>query len=106
MYFSTKFTTTPLAPSMSPRPVVITCLIGVSASTCWTVSPKLSTTTSTAAPESTSWCLSSRAVYSGLTLTTVRPARSTPKVATGYCRQLGIIRATRSPFLSFSSPSR
>ncbi|KAG1540811.1 hypothetical protein G6F50_014311 [Rhizopus delemar] len=37
MYFSTKLTIAPLAPSRSPRPVVITCLTGVSAMTCWTL---------------------------------------------------------------------
>ncbi len=53
----------------------------------------------TVAPESFSWCSSSRAVYIGLTLTTVIPARSTPNSATGYCRRLGSMIATRSPFL-------
>ncbi len=93
-------------PNMSPRPVVITCCSEVSGSTSWTVLAKLSSTRITLAPESTIWCLSSRAVYIGLTLTTVNPARSTPNVAIGYCRQLGIMIATRSPFLSLSSPSR
>src|SRR3546814_14697838 len=32
-----------------------------------------------------------RAVYSGLALTTTRPARSTPNRATGYCSRLGKI---------------
>ncbi len=58
------------------------------------------------APESTSWCLSSRGVYNGLTFTTVSPARRMPNVAIGYCRQLGIMIATRSPVLRFSAPSR
>ena len=49
------------------------------------------------APESLSWCLSSRAVYSGLTLTTTRPARKMPHMATGYCRIFGSMMATRSP---------
>ena len=57
-----------------------------------------SRTTMTSAPESFSWCSSSRGVYSGLTFTTVPPARSVPNIATGYCRQLGIMMATRSPF--------
>ena len=60
---------------------------------------KFSTQTSTSAPESFSWCSSSRGVYSGLTLTTVHPARSVPNRHTGYCRMLGIISATRAPFL-------
>ena len=42
-YFSTKLTIAPFGkPSMSPRPVVITCFTGVSASTSCTVWPKLS----------------------------------------------------------------
>ncbi len=49
------------------------------------------------APESLSWCSSSRAVYSGLTFTTTKPARSTAATATGYWGTLGIMRATRSP---------
>ena len=93
-------------PTRSPSAVVMTCLTWVPARASCAVLPKLSTTSSTLAPESTSWCFSSRGVYIGLTLTTVRPARSTPKMAMGYCRQLGIMMATRSPFLSFSSPSR
>ena len=91
---------------MSPRPVVIARTPGTCASTSCATGPKLSSTSSTVAPESTNWCLSSRAVYIGLVLTTVRPARSTPNTAIGYCRQLGIMIATRSPFFSFSSPSR
>ena len=79
---------------------------GIADSTSCATGPKLSITTSTVAPESESWCLSSRGVYIGLVLTTVSPARSTPKIATGYCRQFGIMIATRSPFLSLSSPSR
>ena len=38
-------------------------------------------------------------MYSGLTLTTVQPARSAPNRHTGYWRMLGIISATRVPFL-------
>ena len=38
-------------------------------------------------------------MYSGFTLTTVQPARSAPNRQTGYCRMLGIISATRVPFL-------
>ena len=36
-------------------------------------------------------------MYSGLTLTTTIPARNAPNMATGYCKRLGIINATRSP---------
>ncbi len=43
---------------------------------------------------------SSRAVYSGLVLTTVRPARRTPNIAIGYCSTFGSMIATRSPLLS------
>ena len=32
-------------------------------------------------------------------MTTVQPARSAPNRHTGYCRMLGIISATRVPFL-------
>jgi hypothetical protein len=52
------------------------------------------------APESLSWCSSSRGVYSGLTLTTVQPARSTPASTAGYCSTLGIMMATRLPLVS------
>ena len=34
-----------------------------------------------------------------MTFTTVQPARNAPKRHTGYCRMLGIISATREPFL-------
>ena len=37
-------------------------------------------------------------MYSGLTLTTVQPARRTPNRQTGYCRMFGIISAMRVPF--------
>ena len=43
----------------------------------------------TLAPESTSWCFSSRAVYIGLVFTTVRPARRMPKVAIGVLQAVG-----------------
>ena len=36
-------------------------------------------------------------MYRGFTLTAVIPARNTPNIATGYCRQLGIMIATRAP---------
>src|SRR5438105_10540248 len=49
-------------------------------------------------PASLSWCSSSRAVYSGFTLTTMQPARSTAAMATMYCGTLGIISAMRVPF--------
>ncbi len=68
------------------------------------VAAKLSSTTIALAPESSSWCFSSRAVYSGLVLTTIRPARSAPNRAIGYCSTLGIMIATRSPLRSFSTP--
>ena len=38
-------------------------------------------------------------MYSGLTFTTVQPARRMPNRHTGYCRMLGIISAMRAPFL-------
>ncbi len=79
--------------------VTITRRTLVRPSTSATVRAKFSTTTITSAPESVSWCSSSRAVYSGLTFTTVQPARSVPNRHTGYCRMLGIISATRVPFL-------
>ena len=49
------------------------------------------------APESLNWCCISRAVYSGLVLTTTSPARSAPNTATGYCSRLGSWMAMRSP---------
>ncbi len=52
------------------------------------------------APESLSWWRSSRAVYSGLTLTTTSPARKMPHIATGYCSTFGSMIATRSPRVS------
>ncbi len=58
------------------------CLTGVRSMTSCTVGPKYSSTMMTSAPESTSWCSSSRGVYIGLTLTTTWPARSTPAMAT------------------------
>ena len=60
---------------------------------------------SPSAPESLSWCSSSRGVYSGLTLTTVKPARSTATIATGYCSTLGIMIATRSPARQAAGPA-
>ena len=49
------------------------------------------------APESLSWCSSSRGVYSGFTFTTTKPARKIAATAIGYCGTLGIMMATRSP---------
>ena len=82
----------------SPTCVVTTALIGVAGSTSCSVCAKFSSTTIAVAPESFSWCCSSRAVYIGLTLTTVMPARSVPNSATGYWRRFGSMIATRSPF--------
>ena len=69
----------------------------VFAMTASSVCAKFSSTTMTVAPESASWCCSSRAVYSGLTLTTTPPTRRMAPMATRYCGTLGIITATRSP---------
>jgi len=96
---TTKLTSAPLAaPSRSPIAATTTCFTGVLAITCSSVCAKFSRITIALAPESLSWCSSSRGVYSGLTFTTTRPARRTPNSATGYCSTLGIISATRSPF--------
>ena len=58
------------------------------------------------APESFSWCSSSRRVYSGFTLTATSPARNAAHSATPYCSTFGIMIATRSPFFSPSVPCR
>ena len=97
--FTTRLVTRPLSHgNRSPTCVAMTVLIGDAGSTCCSVCAKFSSTTMAMAPESFSWYSSSRAVYIGLTLTTVRPARSTPNSATGYCSRLGSMSATRSPF--------
>jgi hypothetical protein len=57
--------------SMSPNCVTITCLTGVLATTFSSTLAKFSTMTMASAPESLSWCSSSRSVYSGLQFTTV-----------------------------------
>ena len=104
---STKLIKAPFGkPSRSPIPVVTTCSTSVPSSTSCTVAAKLSTTTMALAPESSSWCFSSRAVYSGLVLTTIRPARRTPNSAMGYCSTFGIMIATRSPRCSCRSCAR
>ena len=64
--------------------VVTTLFTEVSATISANAEANISITTITLAPESFSWCFNSRGVYIGLVLTTVRPARSTPKIATGY----------------------
>ena len=64
------------------------------------VCAKFSSTTIAVAPESFSWCSSSRGVYSGLVFTTTMPARCAPKSAIGYCSRFGSMIATRSPFFS------
>ena len=84
-------------PSRSPMPVTTTFATFVRAMTCSSVAAAFSKMTTTVAPESLSWCSSSRAVYSGLTLTTMQPARCAPTIAMGYCRRFGIMIATRSP---------
>ena len=58
---------------------------------------KFSSTMMASAPESLSWNSSSRGVYSGLTFTTVQPARRMAAIATGYCSTFGIMMATRAP---------
>ena len=55
---------------MSPSAVRMIFFVGTAASTCCSVVAKFSTITIAFAPESFSWCSSSRGVYSGLTLTT------------------------------------
>ena len=92
--------------SMSPSCVVITCLTAVFGRTCCSTPAKFSTMTMAFAPESFSWCSSSRGVYSGLTFTTTMPARRMPNSATGYCSTLGDMIATRSPFASPGRPCR
>ena len=59
---TTKLTSTPFAPSSSPIDVTITCFTFVLPRTSASVCAKFSSTTITSAPESTSWCSSSRAV--------------------------------------------
>ncbi len=85
------------AGSMSPSWLVMMCLTGVLVRTCCSVLAKFSRMTMAFAPESFNWCSSSRGVYSGLTLTTVMPARRIPNNATGYCSRFGDMMATRSP---------
>ncbi len=70
--------------SRSPTWVVITCWTGVFSSTGCRVLAKFSRMTMARAPESFSWCCSSRGEYRGLTFTTVMPARRMPNSATGY----------------------
>jgi hypothetical protein len=65
--------------------------------TCSSVWAKFSSTTMAVGAGVDELVLSSRGVYSGLTLTTTRPARRVPNSATGYCSRFGIISATRSP---------
>ena len=76
---------------------------GVRERTCCSVAQEVSEISMTVAPESFSWCSSSRAVYSGFVLTTVSPARSAPIIAIGYCSRFGIMMAMRSPFFSPAS---
>jgi len=72
MLRTTKLTSMPLAPpSISPMLATTTWRTGVLLSTCSTVWAKFSSTMMASLPESFSWCSSSRAVYRGLTLTTV-----------------------------------
>ena len=52
------------------------------------------------APESATDAAVRVRVYMGLVLTTVSPARSTPKMAIGYCSTLGSIRRPDLPFQS------
>jgi hypothetical protein len=86
-----------IRPSMSPIAATTTFFVGTASITCCSVEAKFSSTMISFAPESLSWCSSSRGVYSGLTLTTTMPARRMPATATGYCGTLGIMMATRSP---------
>jgi len=102
----TKSTIAPFGkPRSSPTLARITCLTGVSAMTFCSVCAKFSSMMIALAPESLSWCESSRAVYSGLTLTTMKPALRIAATATGYCRRFGIWMATRS-LRSSPSPCR
>src|SRR5207253_10188989 len=79
----------------APTSTRFTCVRG---STCSSTCAKFSSTTMAVAPESLSWCSSSGAVYSGLVLTTISPARRAPKSTIGYCRVFGSMTAMRSPF--------
>jgi len=107
MCFTAKLTSGPLGnPSWSPIEVTITCSMRVLPIASCSVAAKFSSTTMLLAPESSSWCCSSRAVYSGLTLTTVKPARNAPNNAIGYCSRLGSMIARRSPLPSFHSFAR
>ena len=90
----------------SPTSVVTTCSTGVLSITDCSVCAKFSRMTIALAPESFSWCSSSRGVYSGLTLTTVRPARRMPNSTTGYCSRFGAMIATRSPLAIPGRPCR
>jgi hypothetical protein len=84
-------------PSRSPIAASTTCFTGVRSITSDKVLPKFSRTTIAVAPESFSWCSSSRGVYSGLTLTHVYPARSTAAMVTANCGMFGSMMATRAP---------
>ncbi|MNR27157.1 hypothetical protein D3C85_1444160 [compost metagenome] len=98
---TTKLTISDLGkPSMSPMAAITTFFTGVRAITSSSTPAKFSRMTMVSTPASLSWCSSSRGVYSGLTLTTVQPARRMPNTATGYCSRLGIMMATRVPLAS------
>ena len=90
-------------PLPSPGATVITVLTPVLAMTSASVGVEPLKTTMISLPESLSWCSSSRGVYSGFTFTCTAPARAMPRKAIGKARKLGIITATRSPFLTPSS---
>ena len=81
---------------MSPMEAMQTCWMGVCSMTSARVWAKFSRITMAVAPESLSWCSSSRAVYSGFTFTQVKPARSTPAMVTPNCGTLGSMMATRA----------
>ncbi|MNN31526.1 hypothetical protein D3C81_1452170 [compost metagenome] len=97
-YLTTALTTKRLSGgSMSPTSVTSTWRMPVFGSTSSARWAMLARHTSALAPESLNWCSISRTVYSGLVLTTMRPARMAPNTTTGYCSTLGNCTAMRSP---------
>ena len=103
IFLKTKLIKIPFNPKNSPTEVIKTFLIDVSFSIDCKFDAKFSAIIIVSDPESFNCAFNSRCVNKGFILSITSPDFKIPKVEIGYCKILGIMIETLSPFFRLNS---